>query len=195
MGRTRCGPLALQHPVMKSLLPAWASAPWRRAFGLAIGSAFLLWHSLVLLIGCAPPSYSVSQIYPFFAPYIEFLHLDGGWSFFAPDPNTGRLVRYSVRSADGVTRAYRLTENLQRSDRAYLRFTTLSAAVRPDYPEVIHSVAQRLCRQHASENPQSVQFTLARQTRITPEEYEAGHRPLDADFLRLEDLPAVTCQQ
>lgn len=134
------------------------------------------------------------QIYPLFAPYIEFLHLDSGWAFFAPDPNTGRLVRYSVQSADGITHTHLLTEKLQRSDPAYLRLTTLSAAIKTDTPEVIQSVAQRLCRMHASEHPQSIRFTLVRQTRITPEEYEAGHRPLDADFLRLEDLPAVRCK-
>ncbi len=154
----------------------------------------MLWHSLVLLIGCAPPSYSVAQIYPLFAPYIELLHLDGGWAFFAPDPSTGRLVRYSVQGADGLTHTYRLTENLQRSDPAYLRMTTLSAAINADSPQVVHSVAQRLCRMHAAQNPQSVRFTIARQIRITPDEFEAGHRPLDADFLHLEDLPSVVCK-
>lgn len=146
-----------------------------------------------MVIGCAPPSYSVAQVYPLFAPYIEFLHLDGRWSFFAPDPNTGKLMRYSVQSADGVTHNYRFTEDLRRSDPVYLRLTTLSAAIKADYPEVIHSVAQRLCRQHASNHPQSIRFTLVRQTRITPEEFEAGLRPLDAEFLRLEELPAVNC--
>ncbi len=175
-------------------LPAPAPARWRQAVALTVGSGVLLWHSAVLLIGCMPASYAVMQIYPVFAPYIEFLQLDSGWAFFAPDPTTGRLVRYSVQNGDGSLRAYRLTENLKRADPAYLRLTTLSTSIKADEPEVINSVAQQLCRRHASDTPQSIRLTLARQKRITPEEYEAGHRPLDADFLTLDELPAVRCQ-
>jgi len=165
-----------------------------RRLALVAGSLFAAWHTAVILLGAAPPSYLHAQLYPYVRPYAEFLHLNGGWAFFAPDPSAGRPLRYAVEDASGHRTAFLFSEALQRSDPAYLRLTTLSAAVDEDYPAVVNSVAQRLCRRHAALAPARIVFTQAQQIRLTPEQHEAGQRPLDAALLQLNELKPVACK-
>lgn len=165
-----------------------------RGLALAAGSLFALWHTAVIVLAAAPPSYLHSQLYPLVRPYAEFLHLDGGWAFFAPDPSAGRPLRYAVEDASGRRTGFLFSEGISRRDPAYLRVTTLSAAVDTAYPAVMNSVAQRLCRRHAALAPAKIVFTHAQQQRITPEQHEAGQRPLDPALLTLTELPPVACR-
>jgi len=159
-----------------------------------LGSAFVLWHSAALLLGTAPPSYLHGQLMPLFRGYIEALHLDGRWAFFAPDPTAGRLLRYRVEQRSGASSEFVFTESLRRADPAYLRFTTMSSAADAAYPEVMHSVAQMLCRRHAALTPQRIHFVGLQQIRITPEEVEAGEHALDPSHLRRVDIGSVPCE-
>jgi hypothetical protein len=164
-----------------------------RRVGLAAGSAFALWHAAALVFVAAPPSYLRGELVPWFQPYADALHLRGHWAFFAPDPGAGRLLRYALVGADGRRDERPFTEALRRADPAYLRLTTLSAAVDVESPALQRSVALRLCRLHAAQRPAQVELIRVAQTRVRPELIEAGRHPLEAEFLRTEALPAVDC--
>jgi len=179
---------------VSATLPRQVWRPIARRASIVAGSLFVAWHSAVVVLAAMPPSYLSSQIYPFFRPYAEFLHLDGGWAFFAPDPTAGRLLRYSVEDAGGKRMPFAFTEAFSRADPAYFRFSTLSTAVDADTPALMTSMAQMLCRKHAAQQPVRIVFTLAQQRRITPEQHEAGLRPLDASLLQLTELAPVACQ-
>lgn len=172
--------------------PASNGAPRRAA--LALGSAFVAWHAVAMLLGTAPPSYLHGELMPLFRGYIEALHIDGRWGFFAPNPSAGRLLRYRVERANGVSDEHPFTEALRRTDPAYLRFTTLSSAADSEYPEVQRSVAQALCRRHAALAPRHIHFVGLQQLRITPEQVEAGGHALDAAQLERVELGSVRCE-
>jgi hypothetical protein len=164
----------------------------RRA-AVALASLLALWHATALLLGTAPPSYLRGQLMPLYRGYIEALHLDGHWAFFAPDPTAGRLLRYRVEQASGTSTEHRFTEVLQRRDASYLRMTTLAGHLDGTSPALMHSVAQALCRHHAALAPQRIHFVVLQQQRITPEQVEDGLHPLDPALLERADLGSVAC--
>jgi hypothetical protein len=170
------------------------SATLRRRAAIALGSLFAVWHSMVLVLAAMPDSYLSSQVYPFVRPYAEFLHLDGGWAFFAPDPTAGRALRYRLEDAQGRRTQMLFSEAVPRSDPAYLRFTTLASSVDGDSPALMNSVAQMLCRKHTAQHPVRIVFTVVKQLRMTPEQHAEGLRPLDSSLVELVEMPPVTCQ-
>jgi len=168
-------------------------APLLRRAAYALASLFALWHGAALLLGTAPPSYLHGQVMPLFRGYIEVLHLDGHWAFFAPDPTAGRLLRYRVEQASGASTEHAFTEALRRGDANYLRFTTLAGNVDGSSPALMRSVAQALCRRHAALAPQQIHFVVLQQQRITPEQVEGGLQALDPALLERVELDGVRC--
>ena len=73
----------------------------RRKTIITVQSLFLLWHSLALVVGPAPGSYSMGKVYPIFKPYLQFLQIDTTWGFFSPEPGTGIVLRYDVEDSSG----------------------------------------------------------------------------------------------
>ena len=135
----------------------------------------------------------MGAVYPYFRPYLHALALDTRWAFFAPDPTRGRALRYTVEDARGARHEFRPSETLSRWEPGYFRLTTLYAAIRPDAPALVASAGGHLCRRHAGLEPRSVTFTLRDATVVTPEEYLAGARPLDARHVAEQVLPPVAC--
>jgi hypothetical protein len=176
------------HPIAS---PQPASPLRRGAYALA--SLLALWHGAALLLGTAPPSYLHGQLMPLFRAYIEALHLDGHWAFFAPDPTAGRLLRYRVEQASGASTEHAFTEALRRADANHLRFTTLAGNLDGSSPALMHSVAQALCRRHAALAPRQIQLVVLQQRRITPEQVEGGLQALDPSLLERIELDSVRC--
>ncbi len=158
----------------------------------ALASCFVAWHALVLLVAAAPPAAPLGPLRGLVAPYARLLLL-GRWSFFAPDPDPGRLVRYVVEDVAGRPHPFVLTEALDRHDPAYWRLAMLYRRVLPEEPQVVASVGAYLCREHAPLSPRAVTLVVLYQLPLRPETYLAGHRPLEPAFLRPQALPPVAC--
>jgi hypothetical protein len=165
-----------------------------RILGWVAGSLFVAWHALVLAITPAPPSYLKNFFHELAGPYVRLFQLESGWGFFAPEPVRGKQLRYVVLDARQRRQEYRLTESLQRSSPAYLRYTTLFGNTHERRPRLLDSAAQYLCRRHAGDDPRSITFVIRHQLLITPEEYEAGKRSLTPEFLKTETLAPVPCR-
>ena len=174
-------------------LPVAARTSLHQRVAWLAASVFVLWHGTAMLLGTAPPSYLQGEVMPLFRGYIEALHLDGRWGFFAPNPSAGRLLRYRVEQRSGASSEFPFTEALHRSDPAYLRFTTMTAAVDPANEAVMHSVAQALCRRHAALSPRRIHFVSLQQVPITPEQVEAGQHALDPAQLQRVELGSMAC--
>lgn len=153
----------------------------------------MAWHALVLLVAATPASVPLGPLRALVGPYARLLFLEGQWSFFAPDPDPGRLVRYVVEDAGGRRHAFVLTEALDRRDPAYWRLAMLYRRVRSDEPRVVASVAAYLCREHAPLSPRAITLTVLFQVPLRPETYAAGRRPLEPEFLHPRVLPPVAC--
>ena len=161
--------------------------------GRALASCVVAWHALVLLVAAAPASVPLGPLRALVGPYARLLFLEGRWSFFAPDPDPGRLVRYVVEDAAGARHAFVLTEALDRRDPAYWRLAMLYRRVRPEEPGVVAYVATYLCREHAPLGPRAITLVVLFQLPLRPETYAAGRRPLEPEFLRPLALPPVAC--
>src|SRR5688572_32655797 len=97
----------------------------RSRIAYAVGSAAVAWVAAAMIVGAAPGSSTMAKVYPLFQPFLQTFDMQHDWGFFAPDPGTGHVVRYEVRDAGGEVHAFALTEELDRWDPAYFRFTTL----------------------------------------------------------------------
>lgn len=165
----------------------------RRCLWEAGASLFVLWHLGAIVLGPAPASYLAGELYPWYKPYLELLHLDNPWGFFAPDPTYGRAVRYVVEDRAGARHEFRLTEALARSQRAYLRYTSLSSSLIPAEPRFLRSAADYLCREHAALRPAHVVIVLRHQSLITPDDYLQGLRPLQDGVTESQALDPLPC--
>ena len=165
---------------------------WRSLI-VVIASLFIIWQSLAIIIGPSPGSYVMGKVYPIFKPYLVALHLNNEWGFFAPDPARGTLLRYVVTDPKNTQHVFKLTENLKRSDHGFLRYTSQYLTIGRNNQNFISSATQYLCRRHQSLKPVQLQFFMGHQQTISPDEYVAGHRPLDDDFISIEYLTPMTC--
>ena len=179
----------MHHATSESL----STSPRLRGLRYALASLFVIWHAAAIMIAPAPRSYIKEQIYPWFAPYLTLFYLDNPWAFFAPDPATGRLLRYTLEDAAGQKQDFLLSEALSRLDPASLRYVSLYLSIADKKPGYVDSAAKYLCRQHAALKPHAVAFTVAHQVYIPPIAYRSGVRPLHNGFVHYEFLPPVEC--
>jgi Fe-S-cluster formation regulator IscX/YfhJ len=151
----------------------------REKVAYAVGSLVVAWISASLLVAAGPASATMAKVYPLFEPGLRTFDLEHDWGFFAPDPGTGHVVRYEVRDAHGETRAFGLTEELERWDPAYFRFTTLytkASVVGAGYED---GALRMLCRRHADIDPTSIRIVVAHQKPVSAEEYLEGVDPME----------------
>ena len=156
-------------------------------------SVFVVCHLLVAVVAVAPDWRPVLALRRLVRPYAAPLLYEQPRSFFAPNPDPGRHVRYEIESAGGARHAFRLSEDLEREDPAFLRVALFYRGILPVNPARAIAVARSLCRKHADLAPVAVTFTVRYQLALRPETYLAGHRPLDEPFVRSQALAPIAC--
>lgn len=164
----------------------------RRRIIVVTQSLFLLWHSLALVVGPAPGSYSMGKIYPAFKPYLEFLQMDNSWGFFSPEPGPGIVLRYDIEDTSGREYHFKPFEGTDRTGSIGLRRSALGYRLSLD-DSFKESFARLLCRKHANLASVKVRLILIRQKLLSPEAYASGHRPLDEDFIRADPSEPYAC--
>ncbi len=169
--------------------------PFRSPWLTLAASLFLIWHSLVIVIGPAPGSYLLGRVYRVFDPYLSFFHLENYWAFFAPNPASGNLLRYAVRDEYGQQHIFKLTEDHRRSEPAYLRHTTFYTAISDHKdPGYTASAARYLCQRHAGLKPASIVFITGQQLRLPRQAWLDGKRPLDDDYMEVVYQDPISCR-
>lgn len=158
-----------------------------------LASLFLVWHTLALVIGPAPGSDLMSRIYPVFVPYLDGFNLNNQWGFFAPDPHAGSLLRYGLETTGGERRALHLTEDLSRGDAGFLRYSSLYLTLARQREPFLQAASNYLCRRHEAEQPLAIQFFAGHQLRLGPEQYRAGARPLQDEYVSVEYFEPIAC--
>ncbi len=170
-----------------------------RSIGLIILSVFIIWHVVgITIIGPFSKSYLRDNLMQVYQNYLSFFHLDRSWPFYAPNPAMGSILRYETVNTSGETKTYPLTQSRKKSDHSYFRYTNFYAYLFSD-PEYAkkrgydQSVARYLCSQHVDSNVSSINFILLNQTTFTYEDYRAGKRPLDEEFLETKTFGPYSC--
>ena len=168
------------------------SSTRRRALATATAIAFLVWHGAAIVVGPYPDSDVGQKLRPLFEPYLRIGYLDHAWTFFGPQPDAGRLVRYELILSDGTVREYPLTEAVDRRSPNWFRWMRVFDRVATGDRELQDGAAEFLCRRHAELEPRALRFVVLHQLSLSPELYRAGVRPVDPEaFTRApgDDLP------
>src|SRR5262249_38256412 len=128
----------------------------RHRFLYAVGSLFIAWHLVAMLLAPLPDRNDIVRSFRgLFQPYLSFLGLDTTWNFFSPI-GMGHQFRYTIEDADGKEHTFAPIEDvnwLLPERRWYERaFTELM-----NDPETFGSYFAALyCRKHASLKPVSI---------------------------------------
>ena len=158
-------------------------------------SLFLAWHSFVMIIGPAHPSYLRVRVEPLLKPYQRFLSQDNQWGFFAPAPAGHRALRYRIMDSAGRTRLFALSEALKRSDPSFHRYVQFYGVLHTMPSSYLESAARHLCRRHADMHPRYIQFVVLYESALPPEFYLEGKVPSGAEFYREERLRPIRCEE
>jgi len=161
-----------------------------RKVGLSLMSVFIVWHVIAIcVVGPSHPHYLRSGLIGIYQDYLAVFKLNGPWSFYAPNPPFGSIMRYETVSTSGEIRTYPLTEAYHKFDHAYVRNINFylyffSDSVYTKQQGYDKSVARYLCAQHEGSDVSEIIFRRYRQKRFTFGDYQKGRYPLDDEFLK-----------
>jgi len=129
-------------------------------------------------------------------PYLSLLRLDDAWGFFAPVGKHSQF-RYVVEDDAGKTHVFVPTEEKRVSFPRYVWWREFKYF----YDEIMQTADARgreagilLCREHASLRPRSVVLLEVDEQDFTPEDELRGNRPLDPEFVTIDTLMRVKCE-
>lgn len=165
----------------------------RRTLATATAIAFLVWHGAAIVVGPYPDSDVSEKLRPMFESYLRIGYLDHAWTFFGPQPDAGRLVRYELILSGGTVREYPLSEAVDRSSPNWFRWMRLFDRVATGGRELQNGAAEHLCRRHADLEPRALRFVVLHQLTLSPDLHRAGVRPVDPEALSRAPGDEVPC--
>jgi hypothetical protein len=173
--------------------PAPATKRLRTRILYAVGSLFIGWHVIAMLLAPLPDRNGIVLSFRgLFQPYLSFFGLDTTWDFFSPI-GMGHQFRYTIEDADGKEHTFAPIEEvnwLLPERRWYERaFTELM-----NDPETYGAYFAALyCRKHASLKPVSILLVEMQEQRFWPKDQIAGKRPYDPPFVLANPLMRADC--
>lgn len=147
----------------RQIRPSAGSACWYRTDNTLVRSGFLvlnLWlafHLFAIIVCPAsmePSSRLMTTCFEFVSPYLNFLYLDHGFHYFAPDPGASTLVEYTMEFEDGTTKTDRFPNRRIWPRLLYHRHFMLSEFLgncpEKARPMIERAFARNLCREHGA---------------------------------------------
>ncbi len=141
------------------------------------------------------PGY-VLFVWRVFHPYLEFLFLNHGFNFYAPEPSSSMLMEFEAVRADGSTVTGQIPDRALRPRLLYQRHLLLTEHItlapiddrRPWY----QSYARHLCRKYGAAR---VHLTLVSHAPMPMEMVRNGGRLDDAITYTKLDLGEFSCDE
>ena len=167
---------------------------WRERAIYAAMSAFVAWHSFVMIMAPAPEtSEGLEPLLALLHPYVTLLQLDNEWDFFAPNINTGARLRYVLETEDGTTRTFTPLDEYNWYFPYFMWNSEWQDAIL-ESPDVNARIAAALfCQQHAALKPVAVTLVEVTQKDFTPQDYLDGKRPFDPEFVTENTIKRFSC--
>jgi hypothetical protein len=159
----------------------------------AVGSLFLAWHTVTMILAPVPDRNTIVQSFrDLFQPYLSFFALDTTWDFFSPI-GMGHQFRYTIEDAEGNEHTFIPIADvnwLLPERRWYERaFTELM-----NDPETYGKYFAALyCRKHAALRPISILLVEMQEQRFARRDYVAGKRPYNPPYLVPNPLMRADC--
>jgi hypothetical protein len=156
-------------------------------------SAFVLWHTLAMVIAPAPDSEVTDLARRALQPYLTFLRLDNQWDFFAPTVGDGARLRYDIQDKTGKVHAFLPADELRWFHPHFLWFRSWYYRVMDDPDKFGDNAAAYFCRKHAVLQPLAITFYAIQEERFTREDYLAGKQRMDQGFFTINMLRGMRC--
>jgi len=155
-----------------------AAKAWRRYAVYTAVSAFLAWHSFVMLTAPLPEASAVAQaLSPILHPYLSLFSLDNRWDFFAPSVRPGYELRYILETADGSSRVVVPMKKISWYN-PYFIWTDMWQDAIIDHPETYADLAAGLfCREQGSLRPTAVSLMDVEQREFWPQDFWPARTP------------------
>jgi hypothetical protein len=169
------------------------SKQWRERLGYAAMSAFVVWHTLAMVVAPAPESALVSSLHGLLQPYLALLNLDNHWDFFAPNISGNSVFRYVVKDSTSVAHTFMPVSKRSWFGPSAIWFHDSYDAVM-DEPDIYGDAFGRLlCREHADLKPVSIVLQALDEQEFRPDDLLEGKRPLDPQFIKVRPVKTVKC--
>ena len=156
-------------------------------------SAFVVWHTLAMVIAPVPDSDVAKLARVALQPYLSFFRLDNQWDFFAPMVGEGSRLRYDIQDRTGKVHVFLPADELRwyRPEFLWFRFWYYRVI---DDPEIYaDNTAAILCRRHAALHPLAITFYEVHEEKFTRDDYLNGKRPMDPGFFTVHMLRGIRC--
>jgi hypothetical protein len=177
---------------------ATASRGPSRQFLRRVVSVWLVFHCAAIILSPAsvgPSSELVHEALGWFQPYLQFLYLDHGYHFFAPEPMESTLLSYEAKRADGTVVRGRIPDRATKPRLLYHRYFMLTEHMR-DAPEEIRDLWHQSYAHHIGRKYGAVEVRLLQQTHNLPttERVRGGGRLTDPESFEEEPLGTFPCE-
>ena len=165
-------------------------------------NCWLIFHLLAVVIApaaVAPTSALIQSTWGLFGPYIDFMFLNHGYHFFAPEPTESTLLSFEAERADGTVARGRLPSREIVPRLLYHRHfmltehlgDTLREAPEEMQKEWLASYAEHLCRKYGAKR---VKLTGQIHNLATMDEIRDGKQLNDPASYESEELGVFECQ-
>lgn len=168
-------------------------AGWRGRLAYIAMSAFVIWHTLAMVIAPAPDSRIKDAFLALFQPYLTVLRLNSQWDFFAPTVGEGSRLRYIIVDKAGVHRAFMPAEELSWFHPSYFWFRSWYYSIMDDPESHADFAAAQFCRKHAALLPVTITLLEVQEEKFTLADHMSGKRRTDSDFFTVKTLKSVRC--
>jgi len=156
-------------------------------------SLFVGWHTLAIVVG--PNSSATAQSFRFLLqPYLSLFRLESTWAFFAPNVGKHSQFRYVIEDTAGKEHTFVPSHELNWYLPTDIWFKNWYYAI-IEFPEIYGDFfAALFCRKHASLDPVSITLVAIQEQDFRPEDHLRGNHPLDPEFVIVDTLKRVKCQ-
>ncbi len=180
-------------------LPESGIAPQeaRRRLIRRLVSAWLVFHITAIIISPAavsPSSETIREIWGWFQPYVEFLYLDHGYHFFAPEPAESTLLAYVAHRPDGTDVRGRIPDRTTQPRQLYHRYFMLTEHMK-DAPDEVKDLWYASYANHIGWKHGASEVTLIQQTHNLPtmERVRNGGLLTDPESYEEQSLGTFRC--
>lgn len=170
---------------------------WRRTTTYVLMSAFLVWHTLAMVIPPSPSNYLTIFLTKLLKPYLDIFQLRGRWHFFAydytPRDSPGDYFRYAITMSNGEKMYFDPIKDLNplHPEDWYFRDWYLKIINQPDiFGEY---AALHFCNKHMELDPVEITFFALKEDRLSVPNYLSGKRPLDEKLTVTNMLATKPC--
>lgn len=157
-------------------------------------SAFVAWHGLATVTAPVPEATGLQPLRDLLRPYLRFFALDNSWDFFAPNVGRGYQFRYVVETADGTGHTFVPIKDVSSFSPRFWWIRQWQDVIVDDPDLNADRAVALLCRKHAALHPTAITLVKLEQKDFSPQDWLAGKRPFDPDFLAPQMITRVECQ-